>query len=126
MSGSLREEIRKGKTDSVAGRRGNEGVLKRWGRFHYSTMAYFTMENYGKDSQKVKREGNKIHDDDTVGKPRGWLVDIQPMVGNGGLRVKNESKKTCPVDFSHTYNLLVPPLFCPTFSFSYAGFLENL
>lgn len=108
---------RKGKSDSVAGRGGNKGVLKRWGRFHYSITAFFTMENYGKDSQEVKREGNKIYDDDTVGKPRGRLVDTQPTVGDGGLGVENESKKTCLVDFSHTYNLLIPPLFCPMFSF---------
>lgn len=104
---------RKGKSDSVAGRGGNKGVLKRWGRFHYSTIAFFTMENYGKDSQEVKREGNKIYDDDTVWKPRGRFVDTQPTVGDGGLGVENESKETCPVDFSHTYNLLILPLLSP-------------
>lgn len=115
--GKSSKRDRKGKSDSVAGRRGNKGVLKRWGRFHYSAMAFFKMENYGSVSQEVKREGNKIYDDDMVGKPRGQLVDTQPTVGDGGLGVKNESKKTSPIDFSHTYNLLIPSLFGPTFSF---------
>ena len=79
----------KGKSDSVAGRGGNKGVSKGWGRFHYRTTAFFTMENYGKDNQRVKIEGEKIYNDDTVGNPRGGLVDTQPTVGDGGLGVKN-------------------------------------
>lgn len=47
------------------------------------------MENYGKDNQGVKIEGEKIYNDDTVGNPRGGLVDTQPTVGDGGLGVKN-------------------------------------
>ena len=90
---------RKGKSDSVTGRGGNKGVLKRWGRFHYSKTAFFTMENYGKDSQEVKREGNKIYDDDTVGKPRGQLVDTQPMVGDGGLGSKMKARKLVQLTF---------------------------
>lgn len=85
---SLRRDM-KGKSDSVAGRGGSKGVSKGRGRFHYSTTGFFTMENYGKDSQGVKREGEKIYDDDTVGKLRGQLVDTQPMVGDGGFEVKN-------------------------------------
>lgn len=53
-----------GKYDSVAGRRENKRVLKRWGRSNLSTTAFFTMETYVKDSQEVKTEGKKIlHDD---------------------------------------------------------------
>lgn len=47
------------------------------------------MENYGKDSQEVKAEGNKIHGDDISWQPGGPLVDTQPMVEVLGLRVKN-------------------------------------
>lgn len=54
-----------------------------------STTAFFTMENYGKDSQEVKTEGEGICDDDINWKLRGQPVDTEPTVDDGDLEVKN-------------------------------------
>lgn len=50
-----------------------------------STTAFFMMENYGKDSQEVKTEGEGICNDDIHWKLRGQPVDIEPTVNDGDL-----------------------------------------
>lgn len=61
---SLRRDVQ-GKSDSVAGRGGDKGASKRWGRLPLSTAAVLTVENHRKGSQEAKAEGKKILDDDT-------------------------------------------------------------
>lgn len=47
------------------------------------------MENYGKDSQEVKTEGEGIRDGDISWKLRGQLADTEHTVHDGDLEVKN-------------------------------------
>lgn len=47
------------------------------------------MENYGKDSQEVKTEGEGMCNDDINWKLRGQLVDTEPTVDDGDFEVKN-------------------------------------
>lgn len=54
-----------------------------------NTTAFFTMENYGKDSQEVKTEGEGIRDGDISWKLRGQLADTEHTVDDGDLEVKN-------------------------------------
>ena len=57
----------------MARRGGNKGVSKRWGRFLESTIASFTVENRGKDSQEVTTVGKQIYDDTQLGNQEAIL-----------------------------------------------------
>lgn len=69
---ALRRDVQ-GKSDSVARRGGNKGVSKRWRSFLESTIASFTMENHGKDSQGVTTVGKQIYDDTQLGNQEAIL-----------------------------------------------------